>query len=67
MSVKVRHARNNLQFLAPKPLTDAIKAAAARDLTTASEYSRRAVIERLRADGFDPAAPVPVREPESHS
>ena len=55
-------SRNSLQILAPSSLTAAIKAAAAREMTTASEYSRRALIERLRADGIDPAAFAPVRE-----
>jgi hypothetical protein len=67
MSAKGVRARNSLQLLVPESLTAAIKAAAARELTTASEYSRRAVIERLRADGFDPAASVTVRDPESRA
>jgi hypothetical protein len=45
----------SLHVLAPESLTAAVKAAAARDLTTASEYVRRAVVERLRSDGVDPA------------
>ena len=45
----------SLHVLAPSSLTAAVKEAAARELTTNSEYVRRAVIERLRADGFDPA------------
>ena len=44
----------SLHVLAPRSLTAAVKAAAARELTTNSEYVRRAVIERLRADGIDP-------------
>jgi hypothetical protein len=47
----------SLHVLAPSSLTAAVKEAAARELTTNSEYVRRAVIERLRADGFDPAQP----------
>jgi hypothetical protein len=45
----------SLHVLAPESLTAAVKAAAARDLTTTSEYVRRAVVERLRSDGIDPA------------
>jgi hypothetical protein len=37
-------------------LSAALRLAANRDLQTVSEYVRRAVIERLRADGIDPAA-----------
>ena len=39
----------------PKASPPAVKAAAARDLTTASEYVRRALVERLRSDGVLPA------------
>jgi hypothetical protein len=46
----------SLHVLAPRSLTDAVKAAAARELTSNSEYVRRAVIARLRADGIDPAS-----------
>jgi hypothetical protein len=50
----------SLHVLAPRSLTDAVKEAAARELTSNSEYVRRAVIERLRADGIDPARlPLP--------
>jgi hypothetical protein len=52
----------SLHVLAPRSLTDAVKAAAARELTSNSEYVRRAVIERLRADGIDPASFSPTRE-----
>ena len=45
----------SLHVLAPRSLTDAVKEAAARELTSNSEYVRRAVIARLRADGIDPA------------
>jgi hypothetical protein len=44
----------SLHVLAPESLIAAVKTAAARDLTTASEYVRRAVVERLRSDGIDP-------------
>lgn len=39
----------------PKVLPRAIETAAARNLMTPSEYVRRSVIDRLRADGIDPA------------
>jgi hypothetical protein len=52
----------SLHVLAPRSLTDAVKEAAARELTTNSEYIRRAVIARLRADGIDPASFSPSRE-----
>jgi len=37
-------------------LTSAIRRAADRELTSPSEYIRRALVEKLRADGIDPAA-----------
>ena len=46
--------RSSIQVLAPSSLTAAIKEAAARELTSNSEYVRRAVIERLRHDGVLP-------------
>ncbi len=51
--------RNTIHLVAPWSLTAAIKAAAARELTTNSEYVRRAVIERLRVDGVDPSQHAP--------
>ena len=45
----------SLHVLAPRSLTAAVKEAAARELTTNSEYIRRAVIQRLRSEGIDPA------------
>jgi hypothetical protein len=39
----------------PASLPTAIDKAAAQNLMTASEYIRRSVIDRLRADGIDPA------------
>jgi hypothetical protein len=38
----------------PASLPPAIDRAAARHLMTASEYVRRSVIDRLKADGIDP-------------
>ncbi len=39
----------------PASLPPAIERAAAKNLMTASEYVRRSVIDRLRADGIDPS------------
>jgi len=47
--------RNTIHLVAPCSLTAALKEAAARELTTPSEYTRRALVERLRSDGVDPA------------
>lgn len=49
-------SRKLLQLQAPPALTAAIKLAADREMTTISEYVRRALIDRLRAGGIDPAA-----------
>jgi hypothetical protein len=38
----------------PASLPPAIDRAAAKNLMTASEYVRRSVIDRFRADGIDP-------------
>jgi len=51
----------SLHVLAPESLTVAVKEAARRNLTTASEYVRRALIERLRNDGVDPACFSPAQ------
>jgi hypothetical protein len=40
----------------PESLHQAINTGADRELTTASEYVRRALVEKLRADGVLPAA-----------
>jgi hypothetical protein len=42
-----------IQFRAPEKLPDAIAVVADRKMTTSSEYVRRAVIEKLKADGLD--------------
>lgn len=42
-----------LQFRAPESLSEAIDTAAKRELQTKSEYVRRSIIDRLRADGVD--------------
>ena len=41
-----------LHIRTPEKLPSAIAAAADRRLTTASEYTRQAIIERLKADGL---------------
>jgi len=46
---------DSLRIRCPASLPAAIDTAAARNLMTASEYVRRSVIDRLKADGFDPA------------
>jgi hypothetical protein len=49
---------DSLRIRCPTVLSIAIDKAAARHLMTASEYVRRGVIDRLKADGIDlsPAA-----------
>jgi hypothetical protein len=45
---------DSLRVRCPASLPTAIDLAAAKNLTTPSEYVRRSVIERLRSDGIDP-------------
>jgi hypothetical protein len=45
---------DSLRIRCPTSLPAAIDTAAARKLMTASEYVRRSVIDRLKADGIDP-------------
>jgi hypothetical protein len=42
-----------VQFRAPESLSDAIDAAASKHFQSKSEYVRRSVIDRMRADGID--------------
>jgi hypothetical protein len=42
-----------IRIRTPERLPDAIAVVAGRKMTTSSEYVRRAVIEKLRADGLD--------------
>lgn len=44
-----------LQIKVPGALPDAIRVAADRNLMSPSEFVRRALVDRLRAEGFDPA------------
>jgi hypothetical protein len=46
---------DSLRVRCPPSLPLAIDVAAARALMTASEYVRRSVIDRLKADGIDPS------------
>jgi hypothetical protein len=57
MSVNAK--RNLIQVLVPWSISAAIKEAAAHKLTSNSEYIRRALVERLRSDGVDPARFAP--------
>jgi hypothetical protein len=53
--------RNLIQVLVPSSISAALREAAAHELTSHSEYVRRAVIERLRSDGHDPARFAPAQ------
>ena len=61
MGVAVRNSDNAARFTqrvlarCPASLPAAIDRAAAKHLMTSSEYVRRSVIDRLKADGIDPA------------
>ena len=44
-----------VQFRAPEALSAAIDSAATKHFQSKSEYIRRSVIDRLKADGIDPA------------
>jgi hypothetical protein len=52
-------SKNALHVRAPGALTSAIRDAAARELMTPSEYTRRAVVEKLRRDGVLPTQALP--------
>ena len=45
---------DHLQVRCPPALTTMLETAAARETSTPSDYVRRAVASRLRADGFEP-------------
>ena len=61
MGAALRNSDNSARFTqrvlvrCPASLPPAIDRAAAKNLMTASEYVRRSVIDRLKADGIDPA------------
>jgi hypothetical protein len=42
-----------LQFRCPPALTATLAAATDKEMTTASDYVRRAVVSRLREDGYE--------------
>lgn len=44
-----------IQFRAPEFLTKALDSAADRRLTSRSDYIRSTLLDRLRADGIEPA------------
>ena len=52
-------SKNALHVRAPRALTSAIRDAAARELMSPSEYTRRALVEKLRRDGALPMQPLP--------
>jgi hypothetical protein len=47
--------RSTLQLCVSPKLTEAVRLAASREMTTTSEFVRRVLIARLRAEGIDPA------------
>jgi hypothetical protein len=49
----------HLHVLAPSALVEAVKEAAMREMTNTSEYVRRTLLQRLRADGLDPVQFAP--------
>ena len=49
-----RKRRKMLQLSVLSPLDEAVKLAASREMTSISDYVRRVLIERLRADGIRP-------------
>jgi metal-responsive CopG/Arc/MetJ family transcriptional regulator len=56
----MKHERTNrfdrlLQIRAPEFLTDALDRAADKRLTSRSDYIRVALLDRLKADGIEPA------------
>ena len=52
-------SKNSLHVRAPMSLTSAIRDAAERELMSPSEYTRRALVEKLRRDGALPMQPLP--------
>jgi hypothetical protein len=61
MAIARKHSDNSTRFTervfvrCPASLPDAIDRAASRNLMTSSDYVRRSIVERLQADGIDPA------------
>jgi hypothetical protein len=54
-----------VQFRVPDSLSDAIDAAANKQLQTKSEYIRRTVIERMQVDGIE--GPFPENQPQQYA
>jgi hypothetical protein len=50
--------RKMLQLMVSPSLAEAVKLAAARQLTSLSNYTRGALLSRMRAEGIDPTAAV---------
>jgi hypothetical protein len=46
---------NRMFLRCPSTLPAAVELAATRQMMTSSEYVRRSIIDRLKADGIDPA------------
>jgi hypothetical protein len=55
MSTDHASSKSAVHVRAPVALTAAIREAAGRELMSPSEYCRRALVEKLRRDGVDPA------------
>jgi hypothetical protein len=51
-------AKPYIQIRTPPQLSNAIRTAANRDLLSVSAYVRQALVQKLRASGIDPAAPI---------
>jgi Arc/MetJ-type ribon-helix-helix transcriptional regulator len=47
--------RETIHIRMPDQLVDAVASAAARRFQTVSEFTRQALLDRLRQDGLDPA------------
>jgi hypothetical protein len=64
-SPRTSRRRKMLQLSVPRRLDEAVKLAASRNMCTISDYVRRVLIERLRADGIDPTSAAHVRPSSS--
>jgi predicted HicB family RNase H-like nuclease len=51
-------AKPYIQIRTPPQLSKAIRTAASRDLLSVSAYIRQALVQKLRADGINPAVPI---------
>lgn len=57
-TVRGRKFPSHILVRCPATLPAAIEAAARKNLTTSAEYMRRCIIDRIKADGIDPAQAV---------